>query len=208
MAKRTYRKISSYLSYKYFSRVNREKWKEDYKERTGRETARGWQFSEEYKKFQDSQKGRVKTYAERNPAQFFEKKDTILKRSGLTDSQKYVFSDTPTPGAQLLNPMKGKDQFGPARIFDFTKERGARQGKQTTTIFRVTAPGLLPGSQVATSQSELEAIRGDLMKSYGANVAAVKEKGTYGLIGANYSVEYHETGGSMLAVVDVEMFLY
>jgi len=208
MARRTYKKISSYLSYKYFSRVNREKWKDEYKERTGRESARGWQFSPEFKKFYDSERNRIRTYAERNPEQFFEKKDTILKRSVLDDVQKYVFSDSPTPGAQLLNPMKGGDSFGPKRVVEATENKAFFEGKQLTKVIRINAPDELGGTRIATTMQEVESIRGELMRAYGANVAANNPKGSYGLIGADYSVEYHSTGNNLLAVIDIDMFLY
>lgn len=208
MAKRTYKRISSYLSYKYFSRVNREKLKEEYKERTGRDTARGWQFSPEFQQFKRSEQNRIKTYAERNPEQFVSKKDTILRNSVLTDAEQYVFSDSPSPGAQLLNPMKGSENFGPMRVYRGAQNRAARQGKNITTIFRIKAPEELGGDQIATSAAEVEAIRGRLMASYGQNVASGKAKGSYGLIGADYSIEYHATGSSILAIAEIEFFLY
>lgn len=208
MAKRTYKSISSYLSYKYFSRVNLDKWKSEYKERTGRETARGWQTSPEFKKYYDSERNRIRTYAERNPEQFFQKKDTILRRSVLDNVQRYVYSDSPTPGAQLLNPMKGNQNFGPTRVVEGAENRAFTEGKKLTKVIRITAPDELGGNRVATTMQEVEAIRAELMRNYGNNIAKGNKKGSYGLIGADYSIEYHTTGANMLAVIDIELFLY
>lgn len=208
MAKRTYETISSYLSYKYFSRINLERWKDEYKQKTGRETARGWNNSDEYRKYLNSQRSRVKLFAERNPEQFFKKKDTLLRHSKLADFEEYQFSDSPTPGSELLNPMKGSVDFGPVRILDAAENRAFILGKRLTTIFRLTAPGLFTGERIAASQAELMQIRSEMMKSYGQNIAKGKKKGDYSLIGADYEVDYYVTGNDMLAIVDIEMFLY
>ena len=206
MAKRTYKRISSYLSYKYFSRVNREKWKNEYKDRTGRKTARGWNYSPEYSKYLESEKGRIITYAERNPVQFLQKKDTILRRSSADLSKKLTYSDSPQAGTKYLNPMKGN--WGPEKLSNTLEQRAKALGKKLVLINRVQVPPELGTNQVFTTKGQGQNVRGDIMSNYGKNVAGAKAKGSYGLIGADYSVETIVTGNLMLGIIDTELYLY
>jgi hypothetical protein len=206
---RVYRKISSYLSFKYFSRLSREKYKDQYKKRTGRPSARGWNFSPEYQAFLRSEKNRVITYAKRNPGQFIEKKDTILKRSKADLSQFFTYSETTQTVLQFLNPMKGV--WGPTNLFDRMKSRAMALGKNAIIIGRIQADPRLGGQYLFFNRKQSLDIRGEIMKRFGAiannYIAQGLDSGTE-MIGANYSVDTVTTGNDLLAVIDVELFLY
>jgi len=209
MARRIFRKIDGYLSYKYFSRISREKYKQEYKDRTGAETARGWNNSPEYSKFLNAEKQRVITYAERRPDQFIQKKDTILKYSNLDLSQDFTYSDKPSPGGKFLNPMKGK--WGPEKLTENLRKRAEALGKDFIVINRVQAPNKLGGDKVFTTDKQGQAVRGDMMRRFGRIADRNKKYGQGSddeMIGANYAVETVTTGNTLLAIIDTEIFLY
>lgn len=210
MAKRTFKKISSFLSFKYFDRRNYNKYREEYKERTGRETVRGWNRSPEYLAYKQSNLGRIKTYAERNPEQFADKKDYVMRHSNRVYDFESEAGDRKLSGYDYLNPMKSS--WGPGQIADQLNAKSVGENKELTEVYIVNAPLELGGRQVFSSAADLEQARGEIMKLYGQYIArnpdgSNKAPGTYGIIDADYYVSMLGDSDNLIAVMTADLYL-
>lgn len=210
MAKRRFTRISSFLSFKYFDRKSREYWQNRWKARLGVTSARGWNGSPEFYRYRESIKDRLIKYAERNPAQFFEKLPYLLRYSKLTFEDVYRYGGTAGTAQAFLNPMRGK--WGLSQLIEQLQVRAWTENKSITLVARVqesTQSGLLDEEvEIVTTVKESDDLRGVILRNYGKNVAANQAAGTYDLMGANYQVQVLSTSSDMLAVVDMELFTY
>lgn len=211
MAKRrTFTRIQSFLSFKYFDRKSREYWQGRWKDRTGFTSARGWNNSQEFIRYRESIKDRLIKYAERNPEQFFEKLPYLLRYSKLTFDEAYKYGGTAGTVQAFLNPMRGK--WGLSQLIEQLEVRAWAENKGIVLIARVTDTSeselLDEETEIVTSTKESDDLRGVILRNYGNNVAAGKAAGTYDLMGANYQVQVLSTSTDMLAVIDMELFTY
>lgn len=211
MAKRrTFTRISSFLSFKYFDRKSREYWQKRWKDRLGVTSARGWNGSPEFYRYRESIKDRLIKYAERNPDQFFEKLPYLLRYSSLTFDETYKYGGTAGTVQAFLNPMRGK--WGLSQLIEQLEVRAWSENKGIVLIARVqdTSDSELLDEEyeIVTSEKESDDLRGDVLRNYGRNVAAGKTAGNYDLMGANYQVQVISSSTDMLAVVDMELFTY
>lgn len=74
------RRIDSYKDWKFYDRKNKEKYKEAWKERKGKETARGWNESPEWKAYQKSKQNRIKTLYGRNPKAVLDNAERVFRK--------------------------------------------------------------------------------------------------------------------------------
>ena len=211
MAKRrTFTRISSFLSFKYFDRKSREYWQSRWKARLGVTSARGWNGSPEFYRYRESIKDRLIKYAERNPQQFFEKLPYLLRYSKLSFEDAYKYGGTAGTAQAFLNPMRGK--WGLSQLIEQLQVRAWTENKGITLVARVqesTSSGLLNEEyEIVTTVKESDDLRGVILRNYGKNVAAGQAAGTYDLMGANYQVRVMSTSSDMLAVVDMDLFTY
>ena len=210
MARRIFTRINSFLSYKYFDRKSREYWQDRYKARTNRTTSRGWNYSSEFRSYRKSIPERVIKYAERNPRQFFEKRNYVLKYSNIDYSQTFSYGGSSMSFGQFLNPLSGK--WGLEAFIDGLKLRATAAGKSIVVITRMrVAEGLEPEvieDRVEVDDYGREAARQDIARNYRMMIAQDKESGTYELMGANYNVEMIVSSTQALAIIDMELFYY
>ena len=208
--RRTFTRISSFLSFKYFDRKSREYWQGRWKDRTGFTSARGWNNSREFLGYRESIKDRLIKYAQRNPEQFFQKIPYLLRYSKLSFDETYKYGGTAGTAQAFLNPMRGK--WGLSQLIEQMEVRAWNENKGITLIARIqesTSAGLLDDeTEIVTSEKESNDLRGVILRNYGKNVAAGQPAGTYDLMGANYQVRIISTTTDMLAVVDMELFTY
>lgn len=229
MAKRTYRRIEGWASFKYFDRINRIYWKNRYLKRTGAANARGWNYSPEYGGYKQAQRARIIKFAQESPEQFFAKADTVLRYSKLSYNNSFSYRQKGEKVQSYLNPHTKK--WGVSNLMEQLKTRGLLAGKSSILIVKVSGPAeLMPnGPEIVKTLTESNLLRDRTMINYRKNVVdpwkakikamkeAAKKAGkkfkmpdqeNYGLIAVNYRVREFTTGFHALGLVDVEMTLY
>lgn len=212
MARRIFTRIQSFLSYKYFDRKAKNYWQDRWKKRNKKTTARGWNGSYEWTRYRDGIKDRLIKYAERNPTQFFEKAEFLLKYSKLDFDFSRTFGGNTESVSSFLNPMRGK--WGLSNLMEQVATRALLSGKKMIPIARVAMakgmrPSILPNDPtIIKSLTEADRLRGEVLTLYGQRVVADNDMGGYELMGANYRVRTIVTTTAMLALFDMEIFYY
>lgn len=212
MAKRKYTSINSFLSYKYFDRLSRKYWQKRWKDKTGRETARGWNNSYEFRRYRSSIPGRIIKFAERRPKQFFDKAETVLRYSKFDFSFEDIYQKEKENVNEFLNPLSGA--WGLTTLMRQIQARAILAGKKMLPIAKISmVPGLEPSvlnedPTVITSIAESQRIREIVAKNYGDRVVKDKKEESYSLMGATYRLRTLVTSTQMLALFEMEIFYY
>ena len=199
MAKRHFRRIDSFLSFRYYERRAENRAKEAWKERTGRETARGWNNSPERGKYLEGRFGRIEKYAERNPESFLKYADRITKDAIPGVEQKAAYSGDITDPA-YLNPMLSKGGTIAEKMIQAAELRASATGKKLVMVGEMKWDmGGITGSATFTGRAGALAAHIEMMKDYAAAIAGFPV-GISGLIASDYKFKTTESSGVIIMV--------
>lgn len=205
MAKRKFTRIDSFLAFRAFDRKAEQKYKDEYKQRTGKENARGWNHSKEFDRFQKSRAGRVVRYAENNPESFLKYSERVFRRGVPGATEKETFAGD-VKHLDTLNPMK--TGTGAIDIIEQARALAKSQGKRLIIAGEYRSELLPGGKAVITGEQSVIDARNEMMRAYGAGIAAGQAAGSYQLIGANYSYQLVSSGSNLLLTIEQENFFY
>lgn len=183
-------KLDDYDSFRYYTKRNKKYWQDRWKQRKGKQTARGWNNSEEYKKFVKSQERRESKLIEENPGDYVD------------NAEKKILEGKPKGGQfRIQREFEGIEAWSVISKMKLDKERfeslSRVMGKPLKMIMTYNNRPVIGWDQMLSElEDDLEAWR---------QMAAEAEKGTYDIISFAGKMLALETGESLIGYYDLEV---